>query len=189
MMRSRLTASAAIVAAVGGGAVALVGQSAEAGTVRSASAASAAALKLASVKVASGTSSKTHRLLVDSKGLPIYLLTGDSKSHPECESSGCLGAWPAVTSKSKKPALGKGVKGKVGVWHHGKLNQVTLNGHPLYTYIQDGKGAASGEGLKSFGGVWEVVTASGSGMAAAAGGGSGSSGSSGSSGGSSDSGW
>ena len=64
-----------------------------------------------------------------------------------------------------KPTLGKGVTGKVAIWHHGGMNQVTLNGHPLYTYAADSAGSASGQGLKSFGGTWWLLTASGSPMA------------------------
>ena len=161
MNRSRGTLVAAALVAVGGGAAATVAQSAAAATARPAS---AAVLKVASVKVAIGTTNKAHQLLVSAKGLPVYLLTGDSASHPLCKGS-CLTYWPAVTTTSKKPAVGAGVKGKIGVWHHGKINQVTLNGHPLYTYAQDSKGAALGEGLKSFGGVWEVMSAAGSPMA------------------------
>ena len=64
-----------------------------------------------------------------------------------------------------KPTLGKGVKGKVAIWHHNGMNQVTLNGHPLYTYSADSAGSASGQGLKSFGGTWWLLTANGSPMA------------------------
>ena len=64
----------------------------------------------------------------------------------ECKSAQCLSAWPAVRSKSMKPTLGKGVKGKVAIWHHNGMNQVTLNGHPLYTYSADSAGSAFGSG-------------------------------------------
>jgi predicted lipoprotein with Yx(FWY)xxD motif len=34
-----------------------------------------------------------------------------------------------------------------------------LNGHPLYRFGGDrSKGQANGEGIKSYGGVWHVVT-------------------------------
>jgi predicted lipoprotein with Yx(FWY)xxD motif len=153
---------AATVAVAAGGAAAMAAQSADA---RTASTASAAAIKVASVQVQSGGSNSSHKVLVNSAGLPIYLLTGDSKSHPECTGSQCLSAWPAVRSKSKNPTLGKGVKGKVAIWHHNGMNQVTLNGHPLYTYAADSAGSASGQGLKSFGGTWWLLTAGGSPMA------------------------
>jgi predicted lipoprotein with Yx(FWY)xxD motif len=162
MNRTRLTIAAAAIAAIGGGTATAAVQSAAAATARPAS---GAVLSVASVKVAIGTTNKAHSLIVDSKGLPVYLLTGDSSSHPLCASSNCLTYWPAVTTTSSKPSLGAGIKGKIGVWKHDKIDQVTLNGHPLYTYAQDSKGAALGEGLKSFGGVWEVMTSGGSPMA------------------------
>ncbi len=162
MFRSRSITVAAAVAVAAGGTAAMAAQSAAA---RTASTASAAAIKVASVQVQSGASNSSHKVLVNSAGLPIYLLTGDSKSHPECKSAQCLSAWPAVRSKSMKPTLGKGVKGKVAIWHHNGMNQVTLNGHPLYTYSADSAGSASGQGLKSFGGTWWLLTANGSPMA------------------------
>ena len=161
MTRTRFAVAVATLATLGGGTATAAVQSADAATAHTAS---VAVLKVASVKVAIGSTNKAHQLLVDAKGLPVYLLTGDSPSHPLCKGT-CLTYWPAVTSTSMKPTVGAGVKGKIGVWHHNKINQVTLNGHPLYTYAQDSKGAALGEGLKSFGGVWDVMGASGSPMA------------------------
>jgi hypothetical protein len=60
------------------------------------------------------------------------------------------------------------VKGKLGIWAHDRLRQVTLNGHPLYTYVGDGRpGQANGQGLASFGGTWYVeLLASASSVAA-----------------------
>ena len=106
--------------------------------------------------------SSKRLILVDSAGKPVYLLTGDSERHPLCESSDCLGNWPAVTTTLKTPRLGSGVKGKLTVWHHGHLNQVVLNGQPLYTFVGDSGGSsAAGQGLKSFGGTWKVLSSSG----------------------------
>ena len=160
MFKYRYVAIGATLAAIAGGAT---GLAATAATAATAHPASAAAIKLASVKVAVGSTNKSYKVLVNSKGKPVYLLTGDSASHPKCKSN-CLTYWPAVTTTATKPALGTGVMGKVGVWHHNGIKQVTLNGHPLYTFAQDSAGAALGEGLKSFGGTWELLSASGSGM-------------------------
>lgn len=158
MTRSRFALIAATVAAISGGTATVA--------VQSAAAATAPVLKVATVKVSTGSTTKSHQLLVSAKGLPVYLLTGDSATHPLCKGS-CLTYWPAVTTTSMKPALGAGIKGKIGVWHHNKINQVTLNGHPLYTFAQDSKDAALGQGVKSFGGVWWVMTPAGTAMAKA----------------------
>lgn len=159
MNRSRCALVAAALAAVGGGTATMAAQSAGAATAHPAA---GAVLKLASVKVAIGTTDKAHQLLVNAKGLPVYDLTGDSASHPKCATSSCMTYWPPVkTTSSKKPALGAGVKGRVGVWHHKGMYQVTINGHPLYTYVKDSKGSALGFGVKSFGGTWWPMNAKG----------------------------
>jgi hypothetical protein len=50
------------------------------------------------------------------------------------------------------------VPGKLGVFKRNGFMQVTLGGHPLYTFLNDHKKAnATGEGLKSFGGTWSIV--------------------------------
>jgi secreted repeat protein with Y-X4-D motif len=161
MFKNRYIAVGTALAAIAGGATGLAATGASAATAHPAS---AAAVKLASVKVAVGSTNKSHPVLVNAEGKPVYMLTGDSVSTPKCTASNCLAFWPAVTTTAKKPTLGPGVKGKVGVWHHNHINQVTLNGHPLHTFAQDSAGSALGEGLKSFGGTWELLNSSGSGM-------------------------
>jgi predicted lipoprotein with Yx(FWY)xxD motif len=159
VVRNRFALIAAAFAAVGGGTVAMAAQSAGAATAHPAA---GTVLKVASVKVAIGTTNKAHKLLVDARGRAVYLLTGDSSTHPKCTSASCRRFWPPVTTTSaKKPAVGAGITGRVGVWHHKGIYQVTINGHPLYTYAQDSKGSALGEGIKSFGGLWWVVTPAG----------------------------
>ncbi len=126
-------------------------------TAATAHPAAAAAVKLASVKVAN----KSQKVLVTASGGPVYLLTGDSKTHPQCTTAACLGNWPAVTTSAKKPALGTGIKGTLTVWTHGGHHQLVLNGHPLYTFAADSNTMANGQGLKSDGGTWDLLTASG----------------------------
>jgi predicted lipoprotein with Yx(FWY)xxD motif len=71
----------------------------------------------------------------------------------------CRMFWPPVTvaSAKSKVTAGPGVKGKLGIAHRGKIFQVTLNGHPLYTFSQDKtKGKAVGDGVVAFKGTWHV---------------------------------
>jgi predicted lipoprotein with Yx(FWY)xxD motif len=107
-----------------------------------------------------------ENIVVDSKGRAVYVLSGDSKSHPECtKANGCFALWPPVTvasmsSLSKAP----GVPGKLGSWKRNGFNQVTLSGRPLYTFSYDmAKDQANGQGVKGFGGTWSVVKAATSG--------------------------
>lgn len=172
MLRIRhIAISVSLAALAGAGAAAAVGaQGAAAAPAHRA--AGAMAVKLASIKV----SGKARKVLVDGAGKPVYVLTGDSTAHPKCSSRTCLSVWPAVTTMARKPALGRGVRGRIGVWRHDRIAQVTLNGHPLYTYYGDSPGSSSGEGLKSFGGTWELLTAGGAPMAKSRSGSGGSSG-------------
>jgi predicted lipoprotein with Yx(FWY)xxD motif len=119
-------------------------------------------LKIESTSVTANGKTTKHSVLVNGAGHAVYLLTGDSSKHPECTSATCLGYWPAVTSSAKRPVVGKGVSGKVAIWRHGGIDQVTINGHPLYTYLADSSAAvATGEGVVSFGGTWKVLGGSG----------------------------
>ncbi len=163
------------VAAIGAAAVSAVVSQAAFGA--SGHAASSSSLKLASVSV---SGHGKHSVLVTSTGHAVYLLTGDSMSHPKCTSSTCLAYWPAVTSSAKKPTLGSGAKGKLTVWTHSKMHQLVLNGHPLYTFKEDSSAdSAAGQGQKSFGGTWELLTAGGAAYASTAAKGGSSSGGSG----------
>ena len=104
--------------------------------------------------------STRENVVVDSRGFVVYTLSGDSANHPKCtKANGCFAFWPPVKVASAK-ALSKasGISGKLAVWHRNGFFQVTLAGHPLYTFAGDAhKHAATGEGLHTFGGTWHVI--------------------------------
>jgi predicted lipoprotein with Yx(FWY)xxD motif len=117
----------------------------------------------ATVAPMGGASTHTS-IVVNSRGQALYYLTGDSKRHPKCtKKNGCFKFWPPVkVSSAKKLSKVRGIKGKLGVWHRNGFFQVTLDGHPLYTFALDHqKRVATGEGVHGFNGVWHVRTASG----------------------------
>ena len=96
-------------------------------------------------------------IAVNSKGRPVYLLHPETTKHLLCKGM-CLKVWPPVTAKPGQ-ALTKvsGVKGKLGSFKRGGTRQLTLNGHPLYTFVMDKtKGTAKGDGITAFGGTWHV---------------------------------
>jgi predicted lipoprotein with Yx(FWY)xxD motif len=107
--------------------------------------------------------SKTEAIAVNSKRHAVYLLAGETVHHALCvQSSGCFKVWPPVTvpNAKGKPSAATGIKGKLGIWHRNGFFQVTLAGHPLYTFIGDTKkDDATGEGIVHFGGTWHVITA------------------------------
>jgi predicted lipoprotein with Yx(FWY)xxD motif len=115
---------------------------------------------------------KHENIAVNSRGSAVYLLTGDSKRHPECtKANGCFGIWKPIKVTSKKRlSKAPGIHGKLGIWRRNGILQVTLGGHPLYRFVSDHqKLPATGEGIRSFGGTWHVIKAAG-----ASGGGTGS---------------
>lgn len=128
-------------------------------TSASTSGTSSAPLKVATVSGLSG------KVVVDSAGHTVYLLKPETSTHLLCTESACLAAWPAVTVSSAAGLThgNDGITGHLAVIKRpGGTLQVTLDGHPLYTYAGDSQsGEANGENLKSFGGTWEGVTAAG----------------------------
>jgi predicted lipoprotein with Yx(FWY)xxD motif len=102
---------------------------------------------------------KGHRepVAVNSRGVTVYELAPESAHHLVCTSAACLTVWPPVKA-SGRVTKAPGVAGKLGTVRRQGFTQVTLNGHPLYTFSEDSgrRGAAEGEGVNNFGGVWHV---------------------------------
>lgn len=93
-------------------------------------------------------------ILVTADGKTVYTLTKDGAAVP-C-TGGCLSVWPPVTLPSGTDTA-TGASG-LGVVTVSAGKQVTSNGMPIYTFVQDSAaGDAKGEGLQSFGGTWHVV--------------------------------
>ncbi len=110
--------------------------------------------------VGTGTAEvKGHKqtVAVNSRGVTIYELAPESAKHLVCTSSACLSVWPPLKA-SGTLAKAAGVKGKLGTVQRKGFKQVTLGGHPVYTFVEDGgrRGKAEGEGINNFGGVWHV---------------------------------
>jgi predicted lipoprotein with Yx(FWY)xxD motif len=103
---------------------------------------------------------KLGAILVDGKGMTLYLFKKDTPGVSNC-SGGCLQAWPPFITQGH-PTLGPGVDdSKVGTAKlaDGRLI-VTYGGSPLYYYVKDTKaGETTGQGV---GGVWFIVPPSSS---------------------------
>lgn len=107
-------------------------------------------------------SSKLGRIIVDKRGLTLYLFEKDKHGKSACYGS-CASFWPPLLTHGK-PVAGPGVKARLlGVTKRKNgTRQVTYAGHPLYRYTADSKpGQTTGEGLNLFGGGWDVVAPSG----------------------------
>jgi predicted lipoprotein with Yx(FWY)xxD motif len=123
------------------------------------------ALGLATVASASGTravvntkSTSLGTILVNSSGQTLYLDVNDKSGHFACTGQ-CAAAWPVLKTSGKPKAAGKVKASMLGTVKHGSATQVTYNGHPLYTFVQDSTSTPiSGEGVNGF----FVVSPSGS---------------------------
>ena len=115
------------------------------------------------------------KVLVNSKGLTLYLFKKDSGTTSSC-SGACATAWPPLQATGK-PTVGTGVTASmVGTTTRSDgSRQVTYNGHPLYLYDGDSSpGDTNGQGISAFGAAWYALSASGnqvSGQASSGGGG------------------
>ena len=110
-------------------------------------------------------------------GKTIYYFKPDTTTTSNC-TGGCASAWPAVTASSGASVSAAGLPGTLSTLADGNGNQVTYQGHPLYTYSGDQKESdATGEGLDK--GNWNVATPTLSQAASGGGGGYGGYGSTG----------
>jgi predicted lipoprotein with Yx(FWY)xxD motif len=102
------------------------------------------------------------RILVGGHGRSLYLFEKDTGTASACYHR-CAVRWPPLIV-SGAPRAGAGVAAsKLGTTRRsdGKT-QVTYNGHPLYYYDRDKTPRQTkGEGLKLFGGGWDVLAPSG----------------------------
>jgi len=96
------------------------------------------------------------------KKLTVYMYEGDKGSSSSCTGE-CASVWPPVTSAGAATTGGSAVAADLGTTTRPDgTKQVTYKGHPLYFYAKDGdSGDAYGQGIKSFGASWYVITPSG----------------------------
>jgi predicted lipoprotein with Yx(FWY)xxD motif len=151
-------------AAVAGGVTA-----ASAASSPSASHSGAVTVRTASVTVGG----KTETILVNGHGLPLYFYKPDTAAKSLV--SGTLARlWPPLTSAAPGSA---GLSGKVTVLQDSHGDQVTYNGHPLYTFADDQADQVTGQGVENFfvatPGLAAIGTSATVGTAPAASGGSG----------------
>jgi predicted lipoprotein with Yx(FWY)xxD motif len=149
---------------------------------------------VASVAVKTMSTSK-GLVLVNAAGLTLYWFAMDTPTQSNCTGS-CTSYWPPVMGTAVA-ATGTSLPHGFGTIKRAKgQEQVTYDGHPLYTYTGDtAAGQLNGNGINVSGGLWWAITPSGTELAStsassSSGSGSGGSGtSSGGSGGGSGGGW
>lgn len=105
--------------------------------------------------------------LVDSSGKVLYTNDMDTASKIACTGQ-CLTEWVPVSAPSggQPTSSDSAVQAKLGTTKRSDgSSQVTFSGLPLYTFVEDSSGQATGNGFRdSFGGtnfLWTAATASG----------------------------
>ncbi|WP_020658682.1 COG4315 family predicted lipoprotein [Amycolatopsis benzoatilytica] len=106
----------------------------------------------------SAPAGQTH--LTDSKGNTLYLFAPDHDGQSVCTGS-CARYWPPVPAGTQLTGAAPG--GTIGtVSRADGSKQESFDGHPLYTYVGDhAAGQATGQGLNVNGGLWWMVSPSG----------------------------
>ena len=129
---------------------------------KSASSESAAGAESGAGVVSLGSVGKLGMVLVDSEGMTLYDFDKDKGGKSSCYGP-CAEGWPPMLTEGE-PTVGNGaVASKLGTTERkdGTM-QVTYDGHPLYTFVEDKKpGEANGNDVKAFGASWYALKGSG----------------------------
>lgn len=133
----------------------------------------------AATKFSTASVSGVGKVLVDGKGRTVYILTSGGHTNVPCtDKSGCTKLWPDLPLPAGTSAAAAGTGLKPSLLGTKKLSDgetyPTYNGWLMYEYAGDpGPGQDKGQGIKSFGGTWYVLSASGSPVTSGASGGGG----------------
>ena len=96
-------------------------------------------------------------ILVNAQGMTLYHLSGEQSGKWICVSAKCVHVWPPLTPAAGAALSGGGVSLGTIKRPDGTM-QVTYNGMPLYTFVNDLRaGDAKGQGIKDVG-TWTAVT-------------------------------
>jgi predicted lipoprotein with Yx(FWY)xxD motif len=99
-------------------------------------------------------------ILVDGKGMTLYLFQKDKGGKSSCDGA-CATAWPPLLTTGKAMP-GSGVKASLlGTTQRSDgSTQVTYNNWPLYYFINDkAPGDTAGQNVDAFGAEWYVLSA------------------------------
>ena len=157
-MKSKLLLTAAIASAL---------LAAACGGTSATTAASSPSPSSASSPATTGTTiavatSKLGQIVVDGKGMTVYLFVVDTGTTSSCYTS-CAALWPPVLTTGAPQAGAGATASLLGTTTRtdGKV-EVTYAGHPLYYFVQDkAAGDTTGQGINGFGGLWWVLSPAG----------------------------
>jgi predicted lipoprotein with Yx(FWY)xxD motif len=124
--------------------------------------ASAARHSAAAAAMVSTGGSSLGRILVNDKGLTLYLFEKDRRGRSACSGT-CAAYWPPLLTRGK-PTAKNGAKATLlgTIRRADGTTQVTYAGHPLYRFLPDTKpGQTKGQDSHTFGAGWYVLTPAG----------------------------
>lgn len=119
----------------------------------------------AGMTIAVATNAKLGQILVDGKGMTVYLWVADTATTSTCYTS-CATFWPPVLTTGA-PQAGAGAQASLlgTTTRTDGMVQVTYAGHPLYYFQKDKQaGDATGQGSNGFGALWWVMSPAGAAM-------------------------
>lgn len=95
-------------------------------------------------------------VLTTGQGMTLYYFASDTSTQVACTGA-CTQNWPPLlVSDGSAPTSAVSLSGSLSTLNGANGQQVTYNGHPLYTFSGDkNPGDVNGEGIK---GLWHVVT-------------------------------
>ena len=119
-------------------------------------------------QVRTGTVKGLGTVLVDGKGMTLYLFVPDKQLAKSTCYGACAQAWPPLLLPAgvTSPLAGPGAQSSLlGTTHRSDgTTQVTYNKWPLYLWVGDSQpGQATGQGINNLGGLWYVLSPDGHG--------------------------
>jgi predicted lipoprotein with Yx(FWY)xxD motif len=123
-----------------------------------------AATSATGVRISTRMLPKLGAVLVNSKGLTLYMFVPDKRTKVTCTGA-CAAVWPPVKLAKGAKAVASGLA-KASLLGSDRNptggRVVTYNKWPLYTYVADrSAGQAKGQALNLNGGYWYVLSPSG----------------------------
>lgn len=117
-------------------------------------------------QVRTGTVKGLGSVLVDGKGMTLYLFVPDKQLATSTCYGACAQAWPPLLLPGgvTSPLAGPGAQSSLlGTTHRSDgTTQVTYNKWPLYLWVGDSQpGQATGQGINNLGGLWYVLSPDG----------------------------
>ena len=131
-----------VLAAAGGITAAAVDTSTASAAPAASHSAAATTVRTAQVPVGG----RMETILTTATGQPLYYYKPDTAAK-SLVTGGLAQAWPPLTSGAP---TGTGVSGRLSVLNDVNGQQVTYNGHPLYTFVDDHAGQVTGQGVQDF---------------------------------------